>query len=69
MYCSGIRIHMARNNFNQLIGGYYGPTIIFSTLSLVSYSIKSDIVSREEQDCTDFQSLKAEKIIQSPKNS
>ena len=42
---AGIRIHLSRNNFGQLVGGYYGPTIIFSLLSLVSYSIKADIVS------------------------
>jgi hypothetical protein len=41
---TGIRIHLSRNNFAWLIGGYYGPTIIFSILSLVSYSIKSDVV-------------------------
>ena len=44
---AGIRIHLTRNNFGVLIGGYYGPTIIFSMLSLVSYSIKADIVSTQ----------------------
>ena len=43
----GIRIHLTRNNFGVLIGGYYGPTIIFSMLSLVSYSIKAEIVSTQ----------------------
>jgi hypothetical protein len=42
---AGMRIHLTRNDFGVLIGGYYGPTIIFSMLSLVSYSIKADIVS------------------------
>ena len=42
---AGMRLHFTRNDFGVLIGGYYGPTIIFSTLSLVSYSIKADIVS------------------------
>ena len=42
---TGMRIHIKRNSLGLLIGGYYGPTIIFSTLSLVSYSIKADIVS------------------------
>ena len=42
---AGMRIHLARNSFTMLIGSYYGPTVIFSILSLVSYSIKSDIVS------------------------
>ena len=41
---AGIRLHLTRNDFGVLIGGYYGPTIIFSMLSLVSYSIKADIV-------------------------
>ena len=41
---AGVRIHLTRNDFTLLIGSYYGPTIIFSMLSLVSYSIKSDIV-------------------------
>ena len=42
---TGMRLHLTRNNFGILIGGYYGPTAIFSMLSLVSYSIKADIVS------------------------
>ena len=42
---AGMSLHLTRNDFGVLIGGYYGPTIIFSTLSLVSYSIKADIVS------------------------
>ena len=42
---AGMRLHFTRNDFGVLIGGYYGPTIIFSTLSLVSYSIKADMVS------------------------
>ena len=41
---AGVRIHLTRNDFTLLIGSYYGPTVIFSMLSLVSYSIKSDIV-------------------------
>ena len=42
---AGMRLHLTRNDFGILIGGYYGPTAIFSMLSLVSYSIKADIVS------------------------
>ena len=42
---AGMRLHLTRNDFGVLIGGYYGPTITFSMLSLVSYSIKADIVS------------------------
>ena len=42
---TAMRLHLTRNDFGILIGGYYGPTAIFSMLSLVSYSIKADIVS------------------------
>ena len=42
---TGMRLHLTRNDIGILIGGYYGPTAVFSTLSLVSYSIKADIVS------------------------
>ncbi len=38
-------IHLSRNNFDQLIGSYYGPTFLFPLLSLVSYTISTDVVS------------------------
>ena len=41
----GMRMTLTRNSFGLLIGGYYGPTTIFSLLSLVSFSINPDIVS------------------------
>ena len=41
----GMRITLTRNNLGLLLGGYYGPTIIFSLLSLVSFTINPDIVS------------------------
>ena len=41
----GMRMTLTRNNRGILIGSYYGPTIIFSLLSLVSFSINPDIVS------------------------
>ena len=41
----GMRITLTRNNLGLLMGGYYGPTIIFSLLSLVSFTINPDIVS------------------------
>ena len=53
----GMRLHLTRNDFGVLIGGYYGPTAIFSLLSLVSYSIKADIVS------TKFYSKSLDKTI------
>ena len=41
----GMRMTLTRNSFGLLIGGYYGPTIMFSLLSLLSFSISPDIVS------------------------
>ena len=41
---AGMKIHFSRNSFGLLIGSYYGPTVVFSMLSLVSYSIRTDIV-------------------------
>ena len=41
----GMRMTLTRNWIGLLIGGYYGPTLIFSLLSLVSFSINPDIVS------------------------
>ena len=45
---SGMRIHLARKNFALQIGSYYGPTLVFAMLSLVSYSIPADIVCRKD---------------------
>ena len=42
---TGMRIHFTRNTFGLLVGGYYVPTMIFTLLSLVSYTINSDMVS------------------------
>ena len=53
---TGMRIHFKRNTFGLLVGGYYGPTIIFTLLSLVSYTINADMVSMDS-----FQSLKTMK--------
>ena len=53
---TGMRIHFKRNTFGLLVGGYYGPTIIFTLLSLVSYTINADMVSMDF-----FQSLKTMK--------
>ena len=38
-------IKLKRNNYDELFGSYYGPTLIFSVLSLVSYAINVDSVS------------------------
>ena len=42
---TGMRIYIKRNDFDELFGAYYGPTLIFSLLSLVSYAINIDSVS------------------------
>ena len=42
---AGMRIHFSRNSIGQLLGGYYGPTMIFALISLVSFSINVDMVS------------------------
>ena len=41
---TGMRIHLSRNEFGQLIGGYYGPTFLCSLLSQISYAINTDMV-------------------------
>ena len=40
-----MKIHLNRNDFEHLLGSYYGPTFIFSLLSLISYAINPDVVS------------------------
>ena len=41
---TGVRFHFARNSIGLLLGGYYVPTGIFASLSLVSFIIKPEIV-------------------------
>ena len=41
----GMKMTLTRTNFGLLIGGYYGPTGIFSLLSLASFTINPEIVS------------------------
>ena len=38
-------IHFKRNSLGLLAGGFYGPTLIFTCLSLISFTINPDIVS------------------------
>ena len=40
-----MKITLTRNNFDELQGSFYGPTLMFSLLSLVSYGISEDSVS------------------------
>ena len=44
---AGMRIRFSRQDIGQLLGGYFGPTMIFSLLSLVSFAINVDVVSRK----------------------
>ena len=41
---TGMKITLTRNNFDELQGSFYGPTLMFSLLSLVSYGISEDSV-------------------------
>ena len=42
---AGMRIYLVRQNMGLLAGGFYLPMFLFSTLSLISYLIKPEIVS------------------------
>ena len=42
----GILIMMRRNSLGQLLSGYYYPTASFALLSMVSFLIDPDVVSR-----------------------
>ena len=42
---AGMRIYLVRHNMGLLAGGFYLPMFLFSTLSLISYLIKPEIVS------------------------
>ena len=42
---AGMRLHLKRNSLGLLIGGFYGPTAIFTVLSLISYTINPEIVT------------------------
>ena len=41
---SGIVFNIKRNDIGQLIGGFFGPTAIFTFISLVSFLIDPDVV-------------------------
>ena len=41
---AGIRLSLKRNNLGLLFGSFYGPTAIFSILSIFSYNINVDMV-------------------------
>ena len=41
---AGVRIYLKRNDFKLMVGSFYGPTAMFSMLSLISFSINPDIV-------------------------
>ena len=51
---TGLRFYFERNDLGLLLGGYYGPTLIFALLSLVSFFINPDVVSnskRPKENC------------------
>lgn len=41
---AGMKMHLKRNSLGLLLGGFYGPTAIFTILSLISFSIDPDVV-------------------------
>ena len=41
---SSLVIKVHRTQLGSLIGGYYGPTFIFSMLSMISYLINAEVV-------------------------
>ena len=43
---TGMRVHFRRNDMSALIGSYYVPTLIFALMSLLSYSIDSNVVRK-----------------------
>ena len=42
---TGVRFKFRRHDLGLLLGGYYGPTVIFAILSLISFFINPDVVS------------------------
>jgi hypothetical protein len=42
---TGIKFTLTRNSLGLLIGGFYGPTAIFASLSLISFAIEATAVS------------------------
>lgn len=43
---TGMLLKLNRNSFGQLLGGYYYPTGTFALISMISFLIKPDIVSK-----------------------
>ena len=41
---AGMRIYLKRNSLGLLIGGFYGPTAIFTLLTLLSFTIESTLI-------------------------
>ena len=42
--CTGIIIKLKRENLGNLEGSFYCPTVIFATLSMISFFIPHDVV-------------------------
>ena len=45
---TGMRIHLHRHDLGLLMGGFYIPMALFSTLSLISFSINPEMVSMKK---------------------
>ena len=45
MYVTGMCIEMERKSSNFLLSSYYFPTLTFALISMISFLIKSDVVS------------------------
>ena len=41
---TGMRIHLYRHDLGLLMGGFYLPMALFSTLSLISFAINPEVV-------------------------
>ena len=41
---TGLKLKLERNGLGSLVGSFYAPTAVFSSLSLISFFIKPDVV-------------------------
>ena len=51
---TGMRIHLYRHDLGLLMGGFYLPMALFSTLSLISFAVNPEVV-RMYLNTFDFQ--------------
>ena len=43
---AGMTVSFTRNGIGHLVGGFYGPTTVFKVLSLISFNINPEVVSK-----------------------